>query len=93
MFIVGIRDTLRKNVKGSVKRCQNAGITVRMVTGDNIITAESIAKDCGIILNGDDPDYDPSKHVMKGKDFWDKIGGVVCKWCRKNQCSCPTSNV
>jgi Ca2+-transporting ATPase len=29
--------------------CQNAGITVRMVTGDNIHTARHIARDCGIL--------------------------------------------
>ena len=30
-------------------QCQKAGITVRMVTGDNIITARSVAVKCGII--------------------------------------------
>lgn len=31
--------------------CQNAGIRVRMVTGDNIHTARHIAKDCGILTD------------------------------------------
>jgi len=46
--IVGIKDPVRKEVPGAVKACQKAGITVRMVTGDNIATAKKIAEECGI---------------------------------------------
>jgi magnesium-transporting ATPase (P-type) len=49
LCVTGIRDILRPTVKDSVRRCQIAGIRVRMVTGDNQVTAEAIAKDCGII--------------------------------------------
>lgn len=47
--VVAIRDPIRKNVPDAVKTCQNAGITVRMVTGDNIRTAQAIARECGIL--------------------------------------------
>ncbi|SCW01004.1 LAFE_0D02960g1_1 [Lachancea fermentati] len=47
--IVGIQDPLRKGVKASVEQCQKAGVTVRMVTGDNILTATAIAKNCSIL--------------------------------------------
>jgi len=50
--IVAIEDPLRPEVAESVTECQNAGITVRMLTGDNILTAKKIAKNCGI-LKGD----------------------------------------
>ena len=33
----------------SVIRCRNAGINIRMVTGDNIETAKAIAIEAGII--------------------------------------------
>ncbi|KAI4219321.1 MAG: hypothetical protein LQ349_008388 [Xanthoria aureola] len=46
--IVGIQDPLREGVAYAVKRCQDAGIVVRMVTGDNLTTASAIAKQCGI---------------------------------------------
>ena len=47
--IIGIKDIIRKEVPKAVKQCQRAGITVRMVTGDNKITATAIAKECGIL--------------------------------------------
>eukprot|EP00026_Physarum_polycephalum_P001291 Phypoly_transcript_01292.p1 GENE.Phypoly_transcript_01292~~Phypoly_transcript_01292.p1 ORF type:complete len:1073 (+),score=214.03 Phypoly_transcript_01292:60-3221(+) len=50
--LVGIRDPLRPEVPGAVATCQRAGITVRMVTGDNIVTAQNIAKACGILRPG-----------------------------------------
>ena len=48
-FMVGIRDNNREDVPDAIKKCHHAGITVRMVTGDNINTAIAISKDVGII--------------------------------------------
>ncbi|KAM7507194.1 hypothetical protein LguiA_017647 [Lonicera macranthoides] len=50
--IVGIKDPVRPGVKESVALCRSAGVTVRMVTGDNINTAKAIAKECGILTDG-----------------------------------------
>eukprot|EP00258_Populus_trichocarpa_P027451 XP_024443470.1 calcium-transporting ATPase 4, plasma membrane-type isoform X2 [Populus trichocarpa] len=47
--VVGIKDPVRPGVKDAVQTCLAAGITVRMVTGDNINTAKAIAKECGIL--------------------------------------------
>ncbi|XP_051975928.1 plasma membrane calcium-transporting ATPase 1b isoform X1 [Xyrauchen texanus] len=52
--IVGIEDPVRSEVPEAIKKCQRAGITVRMVTGDNINTARAIATKCGILHPGDD---------------------------------------
>ncbi|KAJ8765757.1 hypothetical protein K2173_014879 [Erythroxylum novogranatense] len=49
--IVGIKDPVRPGVKESVAVCRAAGITVRMVTGDNINTAKAIARECGILTD------------------------------------------
>eukprot|EP00026_Physarum_polycephalum_P007323 Phypoly_transcript_07382.p1 GENE.Phypoly_transcript_07382~~Phypoly_transcript_07382.p1 ORF type:complete len:532 (+),score=70.53 Phypoly_transcript_07382:144-1598(+) len=49
--IVGIKDPVRPEVPLAIKRCQQAGITVRMVTGDNICTATTIAKECGLLTD------------------------------------------
>ncbi|RKO83622.1 HAD-like domain-containing protein, partial [Blyttiomyces helicus] len=50
--IVGIEDPLREGVLEAVKSCQRAGIVVRMVTGDNLTTARSIAAKAGILTRG-----------------------------------------
>ncbi|XP_024968049.1 calcium-transporting ATPase 4, plasma membrane-type-like [Cynara cardunculus var. scolymus] len=50
--VVGIKDPVRPGVKEAVGTCLAAGITVRMVTGDNINTAKAIAKECGILTVG-----------------------------------------
>ena len=50
-------------VPDAIKKCQRAGITVRMVTGDNINTARAIATKCGILHPGED------FLCLEGKDF------------------------
>lgn len=47
--LLGIKDKLRDDVTAAVHQCQTAGVTVRMLTGDSRLTAESIAKECGIL--------------------------------------------
>jgi len=49
--ICGIEDPIRPEVPGAVKACQRAGITVRMLTGDNLLTAKDIARQCGILTS------------------------------------------
>ena len=49
---VGIRDQLRDHIGDSVAACQRAGIRVRMVTGDNPVTARAIAQEAGILKGG-----------------------------------------
>lgn len=47
--ILGIQDPLRESVFESINQCKQAGINVKMITGDNAETAFAIAKSCGII--------------------------------------------
>jgi len=47
--IVGVKDIPRKEVPDAIKKCHRAGIKVRMVTGDNLITAKAIAREVGIL--------------------------------------------
>ena len=46
---VAITDPLRKEVYEAVSRCRSAGIDIKMLTGDNIVTAEAIAQELGIL--------------------------------------------
>lgn len=46
---VGIVDPLREGVKESIETAYNAGVTVKMLTGDNINTAIAIGKEIGLL--------------------------------------------
>ena len=46
---VAIRDPLRDDVKDAVRHCRQAGIDVKMITGDNIETARAIAGEIGLL--------------------------------------------
>ncbi|KDQ49090.1 hypothetical protein JAAARDRAFT_686421 [Jaapia argillacea MUCL 33604] len=50
--IFGIEDPLRDGVREAVAGCHHAGVTVKMCTGDNVLTARSIAIQCGIYTAG-----------------------------------------
>ncbi|KAM0811345.1 putative Calcium-transporting ATPase [Seiridium cardinale] len=61
--IFGIKDPLRPPVIDALKDCRRAGVVVRMVTGDNILTGSAIARECGI--------YHPEEGgiAMEGPEF------------------------
>lgn len=52
--LVSIRDDVRKDVNGSVKKMLGAGVKVTMVTGDVLATAKAIAKEAGLITKPTD---------------------------------------
>ncbi|MED6216132.1 Calcium-transporting ATPase 9, plasma membrane-type [Stylosanthes scabra] len=66
LAIVGIKDPCRPGVKEAVKLCTEAGVKVRMVTGDNLQTARAIALECGILTSNEDA-VEPV--VIEGKKF------------------------
>lgn len=49
---VAISDPLRAEVSHAVKSCQSAGVGVKILTGDNIITAVAIAEELGLMTAG-----------------------------------------
>ena len=106
LAVIGIRDTIRPGVKEAVMKCKKASVNVIMVTGDNIKTAISIAKETNII---DDDTILPIKNnsyenqedylsnppvEINGDVFYDIIGGIYCSTCNKSsiQCTCPKTN-
>ena len=56
-----IADPLRPEVKKAVKDCKSAGIKIKMLTGDNLVTAISIAKELEII--------DSASQAVNAKDL------------------------
>uniref|UniRef100_A0A0E0F9C2 Calcium-transporting ATPase n=1 Tax=Oryza meridionalis TaxID=40149 RepID=A0A0E0F9C2_9ORYZ len=74
--IFGIKDPVRPGVKDAVKTCMSAGITVRMVTGDNINTAKAIAKECGILTEDGVAIEGPEFHSKSPEEMRDLIPNI-----------------
>lgn len=83
--IAAINDALRQGVPQSVGLCHSAYVRVIMITGDDEKIAEAIARNAGIINNKEE------YLSMTGKDFIERIGGIVCKSCtmETDRCTCP----
>lgn len=65
--IFGIEDPIRPEVPEAIQKCIKAGITVRMLTGDNYDTARAIAKKAGIL------DQKEDFYVFDSKQLNEKI--------------------
>jgi Ca2+ transporting ATPase len=74
--LAGIKDIIRDEVPKAVSQCNFAGVRVRMVTGDNKITAIAIAKECGILGENDG---DEENVCMEGPEFYNFVGGLIYK--------------
>ena len=63
--IVGIIDPIRDDVADSVKDCLDAGISIKIVTGDTPGTAREIGRQVGLWQENDDPE----RQMITGKQF------------------------
>ena len=75
LSLVAMLDPLRKEVKHAVKKCQQAGINVVMITGDNPKTAFAIANELGFVKNQKEVviGVDLKKASEIGQNEFDKI--------------------
>ncbi len=71
--LIAIRDRLRADAKKAVQTAREAGIQTVMITGDNPLTAEAIAKECGIIADGG------AARVLTGAQIGAMTDGEVCE--------------
>ena len=46
--VIGFADTLKQNAKSVIESLKEMGLSISMLTGDNSLTASSVAKDTGI---------------------------------------------
>ena len=80
--IFGLADPLKQNVPETIEKCRNAGIQVIMCTGDNAITASSIATQAGMLDHNssfnrqNQPEMISEYTCMSGKDFREAVGGL-----------------
>jgi len=79
--IAGIKDIIRPEVPSAIRDCNQAGVRVRMVTGDMKITAIAIAKECGLIKEGEENE---ECVCMDGPEFAQFVGGLVHKKTRES---------
>ena len=63
--IVGIIDPIRDDVADSIQDCLNAGIGIKIVTGDTPGTAREIGRQVGLWTENDDPE----RQMITGKEF------------------------
>ncbi|KAJ4969039.1 hypothetical protein NE237_015740 [Protea cynaroides] len=64
--LVGLKDPCRPGVKNAVEDCRDAGVQIKMITGDNIFTARAIAIECGILKPNQVAD---NGEVVEGVEF------------------------
>lgn len=79
--LVGLIDPPKESIKEDIKLCNKAGIRVIMITGDNGITASSIAKSVGIknsdnIITGEEIDkmtFEELKNEVKNVSIFSRV--------------------
>ncbi|GME27233.1 ATPase P-type K/Mg/Cd/Cu/Zn/Na/Ca/Na/H-transporter [Neofusicoccum parvum] len=81
--LVGIQDPLRDGVREAVQDCKKAGVFVRMVTGDNVMTAKAIAEDCGILVPGGLVMEGPKFRTLKKREM-DQVIPKLCVLARSS---------
>lgn len=76
--LIALEDPPREGVKEAISKCKVAGIKVIMVTGDQTLTAASIAYQIGIIENLDDtPEVIMSKENLKSLEDAEKKSNTI----------------
>ena len=78
LCLLFIKDELREEVRDGIELVRKAGIKTVMITGDNKVTAKSIAKDAGII-NSDKDIVLTSSELNKMSD--EKVKEIIPKLC------------
>lgn len=62
--IVAISDPVREDVPSAIRECINAGINIKIVTGDTPATAREIGRQIGLWIESDD-----DRSIITGPDF------------------------
>ncbi|MCR1839761.1 cation-translocating P-type ATPase [Murimonas intestini] len=71
--LVGMIDPPRPEAKEAVSVCRKAGIRPVMITGDHVVTASAIAKELGILREGDQAVTGAELDEMGEKEFAEKV--------------------
>ena len=99
MGLVGMIDPPRPEAKDAVAVCRKAGIKPVMITGDHVVTASAIAKELGILQEGDRAITGAELDKLTDRELDEQVEGIsvyarvspenkiriVKAWQRKNQ--------
>lgn len=81
--IAAISDPVRTDVPAAVAKCLNAGISVKIVTGDTPATAREIGRQIGIWKSGD-----TEEQIITGTDFEQLSDEEACQRVQKLKIMC-----
>lgn len=76
MGLVGMIDPPRPEAKQAVAVCRKAGIKPVMITGDHVITASAIAKELGILREGDEAITGVELDAMTDSEFDKRVRNI-----------------
>lgn len=79
--LIGMIDPPRPEAKEAVKVCLEAGIKPIMITGDHIVTASAIAKELGILQEGDKAITGKELDALSEEEL-DKVVGEISVYAR-----------
>jgi Ca2+-transporting ATPase len=71
--LLGMEDPLREQVQESIQIAQKAGIQVKMITGDYRITAERIARNIGLMHDGDEIIEGSQLETMSDEELAERV--------------------
>ena len=75
--LVGMIDPPRPEAKAAVEVCRRAGIKPIMITGDHVVTAAAIAKELGILLDGDRAITGAELDAMTDRELDEEVEGIA----------------
>ncbi len=75
--LVGMIDPPRPEAKAAVDVCRRAGIKPIMITGDHVVTAAAIAKELGILLEGDRAITGAELDAMTDRELDEEVEGIA----------------
>ena len=74
--LVGMIDPPRPEAKEAVALCRRAGIKPVMITGDHVVTASAIARELGILLEGDRAITGAELDAMTDRELDEQVEGI-----------------
>ena len=74
--LVGMIDPPRPEARDAVALCRQAGIRPVMITGDHVLTASAIARDLGILQEGDEAVTGAQLQEMDEAQLGERVGSI-----------------